>query len=46
MDGDIMTVNSVCVVVASGFLVGAEYEGGEDCEAGALGGIGGLPDLV
>jgi hypothetical protein len=26
--------------------VGAEYEGGEDCEASAVGGFGGPPDLV
>ena len=37
---------SVGVVVADGFLVGAEHEDGEDREAGALGDVGGVPDLV
>jgi hypothetical protein len=29
-----------------GLLAGAEHEGGEDGQAGALGGFGGIPDLV
>jgi hypothetical protein len=37
---------SVGVVAAGRLLAGAEHEGGEDRETRALGGVGGVPDLV
>jgi hypothetical protein len=40
------TVGSLCVVAAGGFLVGAEHEGRKDAEAGAIGSVGRVPDLV
>lgn len=37
---------SVGAIAAGGLLAGAEHEGREDREAGAVGGFGGVPDLV
>ena len=48
-DGDSFpcgAMSSAGDLVAGGFLVGAEQEGGEEGEAGAVGGFGGVPDLV
>lgn len=38
--------SSLAVVLGCGLLAGAEHEGGEDREASALSGLGGVPDLV
>ncbi len=43
---DELSVLADGAVLGTGLLAGAQHEGGEDGEAGAVGGFGGVPDLV